>query len=74
MDTRFLESLVTVVDCGSMAEAARRLNLTPAGVAQRIHTLESEFGVRLVLRSGRAVRPTESATAILSRARELLEG
>jgi len=74
LDTRFLESLVTVVDCGSMAEAARRLNLTPAGVAQRIHTLESEFGVRLVLRSGRAVRPTESATAILSRARELLGG
>jgi DNA-binding transcriptional LysR family regulator len=30
MDTRFLESFVAVVDCVSIAEAARRLNLTPA--------------------------------------------
>ena len=43
MDTRFLESLVTVAECGSLAEAARRLNLTPAGVAQRIRALESEM-------------------------------
>jgi DNA-binding transcriptional LysR family regulator len=72
MDTRFLESLVTVAECGSLAEAARRLNLTPAGVAQRIRALESEMGARLVFRSGRVVRPTEAAAAILSRARRLL--
>src|SRR5262245_47184468 len=72
MDTRFLESLVTVADSGSLAEAARRLNLTPAGVAQRIRALESEIGTPLVFRSGRAVRPTEAAAAILNRARGLL--
>ena len=44
MDTRFLDSFVTVVDGGSIAEAARRLNLTPAAVAQRIRALESEIG------------------------------
>jgi DNA-binding transcriptional LysR family regulator len=43
MDTRFLESLVTVADSGSIAEAARRLNLTPAGVTQRIRALENEI-------------------------------
>jgi DNA-binding transcriptional LysR family regulator len=73
MDTRFLDSLVTVVDCGSMAEAARRLNLTAAGVAQRIRALEAEIGVPLVVRSGRAVRPTEAAATIMGRARHLLE-
>jgi DNA-binding transcriptional LysR family regulator len=72
MDTRFLESLVTVAECGSMAEAARRLNITPAGVAQRIRALENEIGARLVFRSGRAVRPTEAAVAILDRVRGLL--
>src|SRR5262245_12177897 len=72
MDTRFLESLVAVVDCGSMAEAARRLNLTSAGVAQRIRALESEIGARLLFRSGRAVRPTEAAATILDRARRVL--
>src|ERR1700752_5098563 len=72
MDTRFLESLVAVADCGSLAEAARPLKPTPAGVAQRIRALESEIGVPLVFRSGRAVRPTEAAAAILNRARGLL--
>jgi DNA-binding transcriptional LysR family regulator len=72
MDTRFLESLVAVADCGSLAEAGRRLNLTPAGVAQRIRALENDVGARLLFRSGRAVQPTEAARAILTRARFLL--
>jgi DNA-binding transcriptional LysR family regulator len=72
MDTRFLESLVVVFECGSIAEAARRLNLTAAGVTQRIRALENEIGTRLMLRSGRTVRPTEAATMILDRTRKLL--
>ena len=72
MDTRFLESFVTVVDGGSIAEAARRLNLTPAAVGKRIRALESEIGARLLLRSGRNVGPTEAGAAILARARNFL--
>src|SRR5690242_10035078 len=72
LDTRFLESLITVIDCGSMAEAARRLNLTPAGIAQRIRALESEIGTPLVMRSGRTTRPTDAAATMLSQARELV--
>src|SRR5712671_5499020 len=72
MDTQFLDSFVTVVDSGSIAEAARRLQLTPAAVAQRIRALESEIGVSLVVRSGRTVRPTEAGGAILARARNFL--
>ena len=73
MDTRFLDSFVTVVDNGSIAEAARRLNLTPATIAQRIRTLEAEVGSRLIIRSGRTVRSTEAGAAILGRARNVLE-
>jgi DNA-binding transcriptional LysR family regulator len=72
MDTRFLESLLTVADTGSFAEAARRLNLTPAAIAQRIHTLENEIGTSLVSRSGRTVRLTEAGMTIMERARDLL--
>lgn len=72
MDIRFLESFVMVIERGSIAEAARRLDLTPAAVAQRIHTLEREIGARLIVRSGRAVMPTQAGTAILRRARDLL--
>jgi DNA-binding transcriptional LysR family regulator len=73
MDTRFLESFVSVIEHGSIAEAARRLNLTPAAVAQRIHALESDIGARLLTRSGRTVRATEAGGAILDRARHLLQ-
>jgi DNA-binding transcriptional LysR family regulator len=72
MDTRFLQSLIIVADTGSIAEAARRLHLTAAGVSQRIRALEVEIGARLLFRSGRAVPLTPAGAAILGRARELL--
>jgi DNA-binding transcriptional LysR family regulator len=72
MDSQFLESFVTVVESGSIAEAARRLNLTAAGVSQRIRTLEREFGASLVFRSGRSVRATEAGVAVLAHAGEIL--
>jgi DNA-binding transcriptional LysR family regulator len=69
MDTRFLQSFVAIAECGSIAEAARRLDLTPAAVAARIHTLEEDLGVALVSRSGRAVKPTEAGLQILDQSR-----
>jgi DNA-binding transcriptional LysR family regulator len=72
MDTRSLESFVSVIDSGSIAEAARRLNLTPAGVAKRVRALEIEIGDRLISRSGRTVKPTKVAMAVLDRARLFL--
>ncbi len=72
MDVRFLHSFVIVVDCGSLAEAARRLELTPAAVATRIKTLEDGFGTPLVRRSGRTVKATEAGLKILEHARRVL--
>jgi len=72
MDSRYIESFVMVIDNGSIAEAARRLNITAAGVAQRIRALEADIGARLIVRSGQRVRPTEAGIAILSRARDVL--
>ncbi|RDE10425.1 LysR family transcriptional regulator [Pelagibacterium lacus] len=73
MDIRFLESFVAVADFGSIAEAARRLNVTPATLAQRLRTLESDLGHALVHRTGRTVRPTGSGLAVLPHARELVK-
>lgn len=73
MDIRFLESFVTIAECGSIAEAARRLNLSPATLAQRLRALEKDLGHALVSRVGRTVRPTQSGLAILSHARTLIE-
>lgn len=72
MDTQFLGTFVTVVDRGSMAAAARVLNITPAAVAQQIRTLEREIGAVLIARAGRTVSVTEAGSRIVQRARELL--
>lgn len=72
MDTRFLETFIAIADCGSIAEAARRQNLTPAALAQRLKALEEDLGHPLVVRSGRTVRPTAEGLAILDRARALV--
>ena len=72
MDTQFLYTFVAVVDRGSMAAAARLLNITPAAVAQQIRSLEREIGAPLIARAGRTVSVTEPGSRILQRARDLL--
>jgi DNA-binding transcriptional LysR family regulator len=72
VDTQFLNTFVTVVNCGSMAAASRVLNITPAAVAQQIRTLEREIGVPLIARAGRTVCITEEGSRILQRARDML--
>lgn len=74
METQFLHTFVAVVDHGSMAAAARVLNITPAAVAQQIRTLEREIGAPLIARAGRSVHVTEPGSRILDRTRELLRG
>lgn len=72
MDARYLQSFVTVVEVGSLAEAARRLDLTPAAIAARVHALEEELGVALIKRAGRSVKPTAAGEKILEHARSVL--
>jgi DNA-binding transcriptional LysR family regulator len=74
VETQFLHTFITVVDQGSMAAAARVLNITPAAVAQQIRTLEREIGAPLIARVGRTVSVTEEGSRILERTRELLRG
>jgi hypothetical protein len=52
VETLFLNTFVAVVNHGSMAAAARLLNITPAAVAQQIRTLEREIAGDLRLSAG----------------------
>lgn len=72
METAFLRSFVLVADCGSMSEAARRLDLTPAAVAQQVRVLERDMGTPLLARAGRTVAPTEAGHRLAASARALL--
>lgn len=72
MDTQFLETFVCVIEQGSMAQAARRLGVTPAAVGQRMRALEAEIGVQLVARAGRRVSATSAGAALVEPARRIL--
>ncbi len=72
METRFLESLIAIVDKGSVAEAARSLNVTPTALAMRIQALEAEIGSKLLVRAGRTLTPTPIGGRVVARARAIL--
>jgi len=67
VDTRFIQTLLAVVDAGSFAAAARLQNLTPAAVAQRVKALEAELNRALIVRAGQRVAPTQACLSILPR-------
>lgn len=72
MDTKFLESLIAVVEAGSIANAARSQGLTAAAVSQRIRVLETELDCDLLSRSAHAAAPTAACLRILPVARALV--
>src|SRR5438105_11144494 len=72
METSYLGTFVLVVESGSMSEAARRLEITPAAVAHQLKLLERELGTRLLIRAGRTVVPTEAGHRLVDRASTIL--
>jgi DNA-binding transcriptional LysR family regulator len=72
METAYLDTFALVVESGSMSEAARRLELTPAAVAHQLRLLERELGTRLLTRAGRTVVPTEAGYRLADRAGSVL--
>ncbi|KAE9421937.1 hypothetical protein Angca_004691, partial [Angiostrongylus cantonensis] len=50
----------------SLAESARKLNVTPPAVTQRLRALEEKVGVRLIDRSGRSLLLTEEGSLVAS--------
>lgn len=72
MDLSFLQSLLLVVDSGSIAQAARTQHLTGAALRQRVAALERELGVSLITRSGHTSLPTQACIELLPRARHML--
>ncbi len=69
---RALEVFTAVVDLGSFSAAGRALDLTPSAVSRTIDRIETRLGVRLLLRSTRALTLTAEGRAYLQAARRIL--
>ena len=72
MDIRYLESLIAIVELGSIARAAQSQNLTPAAVGQRILAIENHFNAKLLNRNTHRATPTEACLALLPRVRHIV--
>ncbi|EGD60679.1 LysR family transcriptional regulator [Novosphingobium nitrogenifigens DSM 19370] len=69
---RSLELFATVAAEGSFSAAGRVLGLTPSAVSRAIDRIEVRLGVRLLLRSTRALTLTTEGAAYLRAARRIL--
>ncbi|MFT3812329.1 MAG: LysR family transcriptional regulator [Acidovorax sp.] len=61
-----------VADEGGFAAAARKLDMSPAGVTRLVADLEDHLGARLLQRTTRRVSLTEAGEAYLARVRQIL--
>ena len=73
MNIRQLDTFVRVVELESFTLAAEELSLTQPAVSFQIRSLEKEYGVQLLDRSGRQVIPTASGSILLDYARKILD-
>ena len=73
-DWDLLASWLAVVEAGSISDAADRLNISQAGVSQRIKALETLLDTTLLDRTTRPARPTAAGQRLFEHATVLLQG
>ncbi|MGB0661124.1 MAG: LysR family transcriptional regulator [Mangrovicoccus sp.] len=72
LDLNALREFSAVIEEGSFAAAARRLDTPKSTVSKRIQDLEAALGVRLIERTTRKLRLTAEGALVLSRAERIL--
>lgn len=72
MELRHLRYFLAVADCGSVAEAARRLHIVQPALSRQIRDLEEELGSELFHRNAKGVQLTVPGERFAVDARRLL--
>jgi len=67
-----LAAFVSIVESGSIAEAARRLAISKSAVSERLTELERALATQLIRRTTRRISPTEDGHAFYARAKRIL--
>ena len=71
-DATDLRFFVAVTEAGSLAEAARRMDVTPSAVSQHLRQMEQRLGLQLVHRSTRSFNLTDEGELFYAGAVDLL--
>lgn len=72
MQYRQLRYFVKVVEAGSFSRAAAVIHVAQPALSQQVGDLEEQFGVSLLLRSARGVRPTAAGTVLYREASDII--
>jgi DNA-binding transcriptional LysR family regulator len=73
MNLKQLEVFINVAESGSFSKGAEATFITQSTVSQHISALESEFGLKLLDRTGKGALLTEGGKLLLERARRLVD-
>jgi DNA-binding transcriptional LysR family regulator len=73
MNTRFIETFVTLAQQGSFRATARLLHSSPATISALIKALEDELRTELIDRTASDFRLTSSGQALLTHAKKVVE-
>jgi DNA-binding transcriptional LysR family regulator len=68
-----MRTLIAAVDGGSLSAASRKMNTPLPTISRRISDLETYLGAQLLVRTSRALIPTEAGEAFVAVARRLLD-
>lgn len=72
MEIRLLQSFLTVVQEGTITQAARVLHISQPALSKQIQDLEEEIGSPLIKRSNRTISLTEQGQFLYARAKEII--
>lgn len=72
MDTKKFETLLSVIDCGSITKAGEALGYTQSGISHMIQAIERELGFPVLIRNRNGVVPTEDGKKIIPALRQLV--
>ncbi|MBO5522828.1 MAG: LysR family transcriptional regulator [Roseburia sp.] len=73
MTLQQLKYALTIAECGSMNEAAKRLFLSQPSLSENMKELETEIGLQIFLRSNRGIVITPEGEEFLGYARQVTE-
>lgn len=74
LNIRQIEVFKAVMECGSVSEAARQLNVSQPSVSKHLSLLEDRLGISLFLRTGNRLLPNSEAIALHQQVDQLYSG
>lgn len=73
MTLQQLKYIITIVQCGSITEAAKRLFISQPSLSNAVKEVESETGIEIFQRSVKGITLTSDGMEFLSYARQIVE-